>query len=225
MVRRREKSGQARRSAVLLLRGLFQEPLPLEPRRAEARPRLERGLGRDVPGPARTQAETVNALLEQVELDRHLVLPQGQGEQQAVLGGDPRVGVGVGEEGRRACPSSPGSRSRGSGRGPCPHPCAQKVVARAGVAVLGGDRDDGIHEDHPVGPRADAFDRVGVVGLAGVVVRAGGRGEVPAGREAQDGDLVRVEAPLRGAGADGSDRAIGVLERGPGDDSGGRSGT
>src|SRR5262249_39791321 len=49
--------------------------------------------------------------------------------------------------------------------------------------------------------------------VAVVEMRPGRRREMPAGGEAPDADALRVEVPFFGAGADGADRALDILER------------
>ena len=90
-----------------------EEALALQPGLAEARPGQEAGRRRSWDSGPAAEAEAVLALLEEVQLDRHLGLAQGEREEEAVLGRDARVGVGVGEERRRGLRPSPGSRWRG----------------------------------------------------------------------------------------------------------------
>ena len=75
-----------------------------------------------------------------------------------------------------------------------------------------GQRDDRVNEDHPVRPRAQAFDGVIGIGLARTEMGAGRRGEMAAGREAHDCDPARVDFPLCGVCPDGPDRPAGVVE-------------
>src|SRR5438094_5330357 len=78
-----------------------EETLVLEPGLAELGPGLERRFRGNLElGDAVTQAQAVGSALEEVQLDRHARLAQGQREQEAVLGRDGLVGVGVDQERR-----------------------------------------------------------------------------------------------------------------------------
>ena len=81
-----------------------------------------------------------------------------------------------------------------------------------GVGQVHGDH--GVGQNKKVGARTGALNRVGGSGVAGVEVRSGGGGKVTSGREAHDPDPVRRNSELGGAGADGSDGPLRILERG-----------
>ena len=73
---------------------------------------------------------------------------------------------------------------------------AEQVPHRPGMGDRRVERDHRVAEDQEVGPAAGAVDGIGGVGLAGVEMRAGGRGEVSAGREAHHADPVGRDAEL-----------------------------
>ena len=73
--------------------------------------------------------------------------------------------------------------------------------------------EPGIAEDEVVGTAGGAVDWVFGVGIAGNELRSGERGEVAAGREANDDDAIGIDVVIRRAGADGLDGAARVDER------------
>ena len=75
---------------------------------------------------------------------------------------------------------------------------AEQIFLRTVMRERFAERDDRVAEDHEVGPAAYAVDRVGGVRVALVEVRAGGRGQMPAGRKAHDADFLRIDLPLLG---------------------------
>src|SRR5687768_3606413 len=89
---------------------------------------------------------------------------------------------------------------------------AQEVVARAAVQVRLGERDDRVAQDEEVRPAAGALDRVGGVAPAVVEVRAGSGREVAARGETHDADALGVYVPFLGAGTDGAEGALSILQ-------------
>ena len=55
--------------------------------------------------------------------------------------------------------------------------------------------DDGIDQDHEIGPATDPLDGIRRLRIARVEMRAGGRGQMPAGREADDADAFGIDRP------------------------------
>ncbi len=81
------------------------------------------------------------------------------------------------------------------------------------MAIRLGERDDRVDEHGKVGPTALAVDGVGGVRLPGVEVRGDGRGEVSAGGEAEDADVLRIDAPLGRFRSDETHGALRVVHR------------
>ena len=152
-------------------------------------------------------------------------LRRARAKRRLFSAGTPRVGVGVGEEGRR----------RVLGHLPLVGEAldqllrrvvTQQVVQRPGMAVRGRQRDHGIDQNQR-GRDGELTRSIGssASGLPASKWVAGRRRQVTAGREADDRDLVRIEAPLRRTGADRPDRAAGVVRASPDGDSAGPAGT
>ena len=72
--------------------------------------------------------------------------------------------------------------------------------------------DHRIAENHKVRTAAHAVDGVGVARVARVEVRAGGGGQMSAGREPHDADAIGRQAVLSRLGAHGADGALRVPE-------------
>ena len=70
---------------------------------------------------------------------------------------------------------------------------AKQSVARAGVRVRAGERDDRVDEHKKIRSRFFLFDRVRVSGPAGIKMGADCRCQVPAGGKAHDADASRVD--------------------------------
>ncbi len=87
---------------------------------------------------------------------------------------------------------------------------SQQALQGTFVGVGRGERNHRIAEHQKVGPAAYAVDGVGGAGIAGVEVRAGGGGQVAAGRKAHDADAVGRDAVFGGLVADGTDGALGI---------------
>ena len=73
--------------------------------------------------------------------------------------------------------------------------------------------DDGVDENREVGSATLASDGVGGACLDGVEVYGGGRCEVPAGREADDADFLRVNLPMFRICAHGADCLLSIEQR------------
>jgi hypothetical protein len=91
---------------------------------------------------------------------------------------------------------------------------SEEVAPRAAVGEGGFEGDDGVTEDGEVGAATLPFHGVWAVGFAFVEVGGECGGEVPARGEAPDADAFGIEAEILGAGADGAEGPLGVLEGG-----------
>src|SRR5439155_10487602 len=85
---------------------------------------------------------------------------------------------------------------------------AQEVFFRTLVGPGRHEGDDGISENSEVRTAVGAVDGVGCVGFAGIEVGGDGGGEVAAGGEAHDPDVVRSDAPFGGANTQGANGAL-----------------
>src|SRR5581483_6455419 len=71
----------------------------------------------------------------------------------------------------------------------------------------------GIEQDGKIGSTALPVDRITRLWFSGVELGRRRRGEVPSRREAEDADAIRIDLPLRGPSADGSQGTLRILDR------------
>lgn len=79
---------------------------------------------------------------------------------------------------------------------------------------LVGKGDNRIGEDGKIGTGTNALNGVGVRSDAGVKAGGGGGGKVAAGAEAHDADFIGIDMEFGGAGANGAERALRIVQHG-----------
>ena len=156
----------------------------------------------------------MGAVFVDMQFGGDTVLTECEIKQHAVLRGNARVGVGVKEEAGRGLfrdGTFGGEVFDELGIGGV----AQQISTAAFVNVgFLGKGDDGVGENGEIGAGADTFDDIVAGGVAGIEVGGGGGGEVAAGAEAHDADFGGVHFEFGGAGADGAEGALDVVDHG-----------
>ena len=150
--------------------------------------------------------------LEDVEGGGDVLFLEGFVEAQAVGDGDGLVVGGVEEERGRGGGVDLGLVGEGEAEGGIVLAFAEEVGDGAGVGDGGVEGEHSVAEDHEVGAGRRPVRGVSGGGVAGVVVGAGGGGEVASGREAHDADAGWIDAVGGGAVAHQAEGALGVLE-------------
>ena len=144
-------------------------------------------------------------------LDRNAVGLERIAERAAVFRRDGHVILGMRQEGRRGLVGDlllVGEAFDQLGRG------IDAEKGRFGPTVgLFAHGDHGVDEQHEIGAAALAVDGVGRAGIAPVEVGAGGGGEVPSGRKAQDPDPPLIDLPRLRVCTDHANGTLGVEER------------
>ena len=152
----------------------------------------------------------MGAFLVEVHLGRHLCLSQGEVKKDAVFGRYAPVFVGVDQEGG-GCLGRDLSFIGKIFDQFFVRIVTEKIPSGAGVSTPFYQRDNGVDEDHEIGPATSPVDGVFCIRFSRVKVCACGGGQMSPCGESEYTYPVGIDVPFFCPAADGADGALGIL--------------